>query len=261
MELHRNEGPLLLPNAYDRGSAGLLATLGFDALATTSSGAAATFGRLDGGLDRDESLDNASAIVMATDLPVSADLGNGFAADLDGVARTVSLAAAIGVAGVSIEDASGSDSSPIYEIQEAVDRITAAAEVAHGGGADVVLTARSENYLFGRLDLKDTIGRLQAYQDAGADVLFAPGLCSISDIQTLVASVDRPVNVLLVPDAPTVQELADAGVKRISVGGAFAFAAYGTMVDAATEFRDQGTATYLRLAAAGKDAVRRSFLR
>ena len=254
LELHRPGQPLLLPNPWDQGVAKILASLGFQALATTSSGFAATLGRPDGSVTLDEALVHATAIVAATDLPVSADLENCYADDLDGVAHTVRLAAETGLAGCSIEDYSGSQ---LYARAEAVDRVTAAAAAARDGG--LVLTARAENYLHGNPDLGDTIARLQSYQEAGADVLYAPGLTRIEDIRTLVSAVDLPVNVLALPGVPPVAELAAAGVSRISVGGAFAFAALGALVDAATELRDQGTYGFHRGMAAGRAATRTAF--
>ncbi|HEY6278943.1 MAG TPA: isocitrate lyase/phosphoenolpyruvate mutase family protein [Streptosporangiaceae bacterium] len=257
--LHDGPGPLLLPNPWDPGSAKLLASLGFAALATTSSGFAATLGRLDGSVTRDEALAHAAAIVAATGLPVSADLENAFADDPAGVADTVRLAIAAGLAGCSVEDSTGDDESPIYDRPLATERIAAAAEVAGAGPVHLVLTARAENYLHGRPDLADTIARLQAYQEAGADVLYAPGLTRLADIRTLVASVDRPVNVLALPTGPSVPELAEAGVSRVSVGGAFAFAALGAVVEAARELLDHGTYGYSRLTAAGRTAVQAAF--
>ena len=254
LELHRPGQPLLLPNPWDQGVAKILASLGFQALATTSSGFAATLGRLDGSVTLDEALAHATAIVAATDLPVSADLENCYADDPDGVAHTVRLAAETGLAGCSIEDYSGSQ---LYARAEAVDRVTAAAAAARDGG--LVLTARAENYLRGNPDLGDTIARLQSYQEAGADVLYAPGLTRIEDIRTLVSAVDRPVNVLAMPGVQPVAELAAAGVSRISVGGAFAFAALGAMVDAATELRDQGTYGFQSGAGTGRAATRTAF--
>jgi 2-methylisocitrate lyase-like PEP mutase family enzyme len=251
LELHRPGQPLLLPNPWDQGAAKILASLGFQALATTSSGFAATLGRLDGSVTLDEALGHATAIVAATDLPVSADLENCYADDVDGVAHTVRLAAETGLAGCSIEDYSG---SRVYDRAEAVDRVAAAVAAARDGG--LVLTARAENYLHGNPDLGDTIARLQAYQEAGADVLYAPGLTRIEDIRTLVSSVDRPVNVLAMSGVPSAAELAEAGVSRISVGGAFAFAALGALVDAATELRDKGTYGFQGAAAAGRAATR-----
>ena len=256
--LHRPGDPLLLPNPWDQGSAKVLAALGFRALATTSSGFAATLGRLDGTVSREEALAHAAAVVAATDLPVSADLEKCFADDPAGVARTVALAAQTGLAGCSVEDFTGDEDRPVYDIGLAAERVAAAAQAAHTGPARLVLTARSENYLHGRQDLADTITRLQAYQAAGADVLYAPGLTSLADIRQLVTAVDRPVNVVATSGAPPVGELAKAGVSRVSVGGAFAFAALGALADAATELRDNGTYGYLAGSAAGKKAVQRA---
>src|SRR5215208_6354097 len=180
--LHHESTPLLLPNPWDVGSAKLLASLGFRALATTSSGFAATLGRVDGSVTREEALAHGAAIAAATALPVSADLENLFADDPEGVAQTVRLAIDAGLAGCSIEDYSGRDDDPIYDSAAAAERVAAAAEAAHSGPRPFVLTARSENFLHGRRDLDDTIARLQAYQEAGADVLYAPGLRSIGDI-------------------------------------------------------------------------------
>jgi len=255
LDLHRPGSPLLMPNPWDQGSATLLASLGFRALATTSSGFAWTLGRLDGSVSRDEALAHAAAIVAVTGLPVSADLESCFPDDPGGVARTVTLAARTGLAGCSIEDFTGEEEQPIYDIGLAAERVAAAAAAAHSGAARLVLTARAENYLHGRPDLADTIARLQAYQAAGADVLYAPGLTSLADIRQVVTAVDRPVNVIARAGAPSVSELAEAGVSRVSVGGAFAFAAIGALVDAATELRDQGTYGYLRGSAVGRQAV------
>jgi 2-methylisocitrate lyase-like PEP mutase family enzyme len=259
LELHHGEGPLLLPNPWDQGSARLLAWLGFQALATTSSGHAATVGRLDGSVTRSEALDHAAAIVAATELPVSADLENGFADDPAGVADTVRLAAEAGLAGCSVEDATGDHDRPVYDARLAAERVQAAAGAAHRGPVRLVLTARAENYLYGRPDLADTIARLQAYQAAGADVLYAPGISDLEEIRQLVASVDRPVNVLARPGVPAVAELAEAGVRRVSVGGAFAFAALGALVEAATELRDAGTYGFWGQAGAGSEAARSAF--
>ena len=259
LDLHRGETPLLLANAWDRGSAKLLASLGFDALATTSSGFAATLGRLDGAASREETLTNAAEIVTATELPVSADLENGFADDPLGVGETIALAIDAGLAGCSIEDFTGDRQEPIYELSAAVERIEAAAEVAHSGPVPIVLTARAENYLHGRADLADTIARLQAYERAGADVLYAPGPTDFEEIRQIVAAVGLPVNVLARPGAPSVAELASIGVKRISVGGAFAFAALGAVVEAASELREQGTYGFWQRASAGVSAARSAF--
>jgi 2-methylisocitrate lyase-like PEP mutase family enzyme len=259
LALHHSEHPLLLPNPWDRGSARLLAWLGFQALATTSSGHAATLGRLDGSVTREEALAHAASIVAATDLPVSADLEKAFADKPSGVADTVRLALETGLAGCSVEDSSGREDAPIYDPALAAERVAAAAEAAHGGPVHLVLTARAENWLYGRPDLADTIARLQAYQEAGADVLYAPGLERLEDIRQLVASVDRPVNVLALPGAPTVPELAAAGVSRVSVGGAFAFAALGAVVEAARELREQGTYRFWEQARAGAKSARSAF--
>jgi anti-anti-sigma factor len=256
LALHTRARPLLLPNPWDAGSAKLLASLGFEALATTSSGFAATLGRLDGSLTRAEALHHAAEIVSATALPVSADLENGFADEPDGVAETVQLAIEAGLAGCSIEDFSGDDGDPIYDLQLATARIAAAVEAA---GGRIVLTARAENHLNGRDDLDDTIARLRAYGAAGADVLYAPGLTRIADIRRVVAEVGRPVNVLAFAGAPTVGELAAVGVKRISVGGAFAFAAIDGLVEAARELREDGTYGFLARARSGGRAARAAF--
>jgi 2-methylisocitrate lyase-like PEP mutase family enzyme len=259
LRLHGERRPLLLPNVWDAGSAKLLESLGFEALATTSSGHAATLGRLDGSVSREEVLAHAAAIVAATELPVSADLENGFAVDPDGVAETVALALQTGLAGCSIEDFTGDSDEPIYELGAARARVAAAAEAAHRGPATLVLTARAENHIRGRPDLDDTIVRLQAYEDAGADVLYAPGLSSAHDVARLVESVSRPVNVLVVPGVTTISELGDLGVSRVSVGGAFAFVALGALVEAALELRDRGTYSFLERSAAGSRAAREAF--
>ena len=258
-ELHRRGRPLLLPNPWDVGSARVLASLGFEALATTSSGFAATLGRLDGGVTRDEAIAHAAQIVRATPLPVSADLENCFADDPDGVAETAAAAVAAGLAGFSIEDFSGSAAGPIYDRGLAAERVAAAVEVAHRAAAPLVVTARAENFLHDRPDLGDTITRLQAYQEAGADVLYAPGPTRAEDIRAIVTSVDRPVNVLARAGAPTVAERAELGVSRISVGGAFAFAAMGGLVAAARELREAGTYSYSSAAATGAQAAREAF--
>jgi 2-methylisocitrate lyase-like PEP mutase family enzyme len=261
LELHRRGHPLLMPNAWDLGSAAVLAGLGFQALATTSSGHAATLGRLDGAVSRDEALAHAAAMSAGTDLPVSADLENGFADDPDGVAETIGLARKAALAGCSVEDYSGHPEGGIYEIGLARERIVAAAENAHSGPVRLVLTARAENLIRGRDDLPDTIARLQAYQEAGADVLFAPGLVTAQDIRRVVESVDRPVSVLAIPGAPSTAELAALGVSRVSVGGAFAFAAFGALCEAAEELRDRGTYGYLDRSGVGVKAARSAFRR
>ena len=250
--LHEGPGPLLLPNPWDAGSARLLASLGFAALATTSGGFAATLGRLDGEVTREEALGHAALIAAATPLPVSADLENAFADEPAGVAETIGLATAAGLAGCSVEDYTRRPGEPIYDLGLARERVAAAASAAKAAPGPLVLTARAENYLHGRPDLADTIRRLQAYQDAGADVLYAPGLTSLADIRAVVSSVDRPVNVLAFAGAPAVPQLAEAGVRRISVGSAFSNAALGALVSSAREVREQGTYGFLDLAATGR---------
>jgi 2-methylisocitrate lyase-like PEP mutase family enzyme len=250
--LHRPGQPLLMPNAWDAGSAKILASLGFEALATTSSGHAATLGRLDYSLTLEEALAGARVIVDAVDRPVSADLENCF----EDPAETVRRAVQTGLAGCSIEDFSGDPDEPIYPLELAAERVAAAAEAASG---NLVLTARAEGYLHGRKDLDDTIARLRAYQTAGADVLYAPGLATAEEIGRLVEAVARPVNVLARPGMPPVAELAALGVARISVGGGFAFAALGSMVTAAQELREHGTYEYAQLAAVGLRAAREAF--
>ena len=260
LELHGRDTPLLLANPWDAGSAKLLEALGFEALATTSSGFAATLGRLDGSVTRAEALAHAAAIVEATALPVSADLENGFADDPAGVAQTVRGAIGAGLAGCSIEDFTGDEAGPIYCLEHAVARIAAAADAAHDGAAGLVLTARAENHIHGVDDLDDTIARLRAYGEAGADVLYAPGLTRMEDIRRVVVAVaPRPLNVLAVPGAPDVGALAAAGVRRISVGGAFAFAAIEAVADAARELREQGTYGFLQRSRAGSALARRAF--
>jgi 2-methylisocitrate lyase-like PEP mutase family enzyme len=257
--LHVPGHPLLMPNPWDQGTARVLAHLGFAALATTSSGYAGTLGRPDGSVTREDALAHAASIVSAVAVPVSADLENGFADDPAAVADTVAAAMAVGLAGCSVEDFSRDDTAPIYEPGLAADRVAAAAQAAHAG-TGLVLTARAENYLHGRPDLADTITRLQAYQEAGADVLYAPGLSSVDDIRRLVASVDRPVNVLVRPNGPTVAELAAAGVARISVGGAFSLVALGALARAGRELLEQGTYSFFALAADGRAVAEAAFV-
>lgn len=255
LELHRRPHPMLvMPNAWDVGSAKLLASLGFEALATTSSGFAATLGLPDGAVGREQVLAHAAALVAAVGVPVSADLENCYAADPAGVRETIAAAAATGLAGASIEDHTGRADDPIYDLVEATERVRAAADAARSAPGGLVLTARAENYLHGRPDLADTIARLVAYRDAGADVLYAPGLTDREEISSVVRAVDAPVNVLLVPQAPSLEELADLGVARVSVGGALAFAAYGGLVRAARDLRD-GMRSYHELAATGRQAL------
>ena len=258
LALHDGPAPLLMPNPWDQGSAKLLASVGFEALATTSSGFAATLGRLDGSVSRDEALQHAAAVVAATDLPVSADLENGFGDEPSAVVKTVELAVGAGLAGCSVEDYNrGADA--IYEPGLAAERVRAAAEAAHAGPVRLVLTARAENHIHGRDDLTDTIARLQSFQAAGADVLFAPGVVRPADIRQLVASLDRPINVLVVPGAPPIADLAALGVRRVSVGGAFAFVALGSVLEAARELLDKGTYGYWETARPGGTAARAAF--
>ncbi|MEY2397479.1 MAG: hypothetical protein QOJ00_653 [Actinomycetota bacterium] len=250
LALHRPGDPLLQPNAFDVGSAKVLASLGFAAIATTSGGFAATMGRLDGQMSLDEVITHCEALAGAVDIPVAADFENGFADAPGDVAANVTRAAATGLVGCSIEDWSGSE---IYDLSHAVDRIAAAAEAAHGADTPIALTARAENLIKGRDDLADTIARLQAYRAAGADVLFAPGLRSVERIKAVADEVDGPLNVLVLPGSPPVAEVAAAGAARISVGGSFAIVAYAAMVKAATELKGPGT--YDGIARAFDDAA------
>jgi 2-methylisocitrate lyase-like PEP mutase family enzyme len=244
--LHEREGAFIIPNPYDAGTARLLALLGFEALATTSAGCAFALGQKDYTLTREQVLKHAAEIVAATDLPVSADLEGGFGDDPQTVAETLQLAIKTGLAGGSIEDSTGRADNPIYEHQLAVERVRAAAEVAKALPFPFMLTARCENYLAGKTDLKDTIARLQAYQEAGANALYAPGLRTKEDIAALVSSVDRPVNVLMpLQDVHfTFAELSEIGVKRVSVGSALSRAALGAFLRAAREMKQQGTFTF-----------------
>jgi 2-methylisocitrate lyase-like PEP mutase family enzyme len=249
---------LLLSNAWDAGSAKLLESLGFQAIATTSSGYAASLGRLDYSVSQVEAVGHAAALASAVRIPVSADFEDGFGEDPAAVADSVRLALEVGLAGCSVEDWS-SEGQHLYEPQVAAERVAAAAKVAHSGPVRLVLTARAENYLRGKPDLDDTIARLQAYQEAGADVLYAPALDRPEELAALLRSVDLPVNVLVRTGVPSVSELSALGVKRVSVGGAFAFAAYGAMVGAANELLEHGTYGYVDLSAAGVKAARGAF--
>jgi len=244
--LHERPGAFVIPNPWNAGTARVLTALGFEALATTSAGYAFAVGRRDSaaGLTRDEILENAKAIVEATDLPVSADLEDGFGRSPELCAETIRLASNIGLAGGSIEDATGDPNDPIYEFQLAVERVAAAAKAAHD--CQFLLTARAENFLHGRPDLVDTVRRLRAFAEAGAEVLYAPGLPGLEAIREVCASVSKPINVVMGLKGATfsVEELAAAGVKRISVGGALARAALGAFVRAAREMKDKGTFTF-----------------
>jgi len=259
LQLHHADQPLLMPNPWDQGSAKLLASLGFQALATTSGGFAATLGRLDGNVSRDEALGHAALIVAATEVPVSADLENCFADDPTGVVSTIEGAIAAGLSGCSVEDFSGNPATGIYELGLAAERVAAAAEAAHRGPVHLVLTARAENHIRGVSDLDDTIARLRAYQEAGADVLFAPGLTTAEDIRRVVESVQLPLNIVTRPGLPSVAELAALGVRRISVGQAFAYGGYGATAEAARELLQQGTYGFMDRATAGVKAGREAF--
>jgi 2-methylisocitrate lyase-like PEP mutase family enzyme len=259
--LHVPGTPLLMPNAWDEGSARLFAAIGCAAIATTSGGFAATRGRLDGAMTRDEVLTHCGDLVASVDVPVSADLENGFADDPVGVAATIEAAINEGLAGGSVEDFTGRRDDPIYELGHAAERVRAAAEAAHNGPVPFVLTARAENYLHGRVDLADTIARLQAYQEAGADVLFAPRVVDPTELRELLAAVDVPVSVLILPDAPAIKELAELGVSRISVGGAIAVASYGFAVEAVKQLQEEGTANYWDMAGAARAGIQATFVK
>jgi 2-methylisocitrate lyase-like PEP mutase family enzyme len=241
-------GAFIIPNPWDAGSARILAGLGFEALATTSSGFAFSLGRRDGMVTRDEALAHCRSVADATDVPVAADLENCFGDDPKVVAETIRLAAATGIVGGSVEDFSGDDGRPIYEHALAVERVAAAVEAARALPFPFTLTARTENYLHGRTDLSDTIRRLRAFAEAGADVLFAPGLPSLEAIKTVCdAAAPRPVNVLvgIKGRAFSVAELAAAGVRRISLGGALTRVAFGALLSAAREMKEKGTFTFV----------------
>lgn len=252
-ELHRGDDVLVMPNAWDLGSARILAHLGARAIATTSGGAAAARGVADGQLDVETVLAHGDELARAVEVPVSADLENGFADDPDGVAATVRRAGATALAGISIEDWSG---SAIYDRTLAVERVAAAVEAARGR---LLVTARAENHFRGVDDLEDTITRLQSYQRAGADVVYAPAIRTPEQIRAVVSAVDVPVNVLAVPGTPPVAELAALGVRRVSVGGAFAFHAYAALADVATELLTRGTYGYTESAGRGRRVARDAF--
>lgn len=241
--LHRGPGAFIIPNPWDTGSARILAAMGFPALATTSAGMAFALGIPEGSATRDQILDHCRQIVSATPLAVSADLEKGFGDSPDSVAETIRASASTGLAGGSIEDHTGDPNRPIYDFPLAVERIAAAVEAARSLPGDFVLTARCENLLWGRDDLDDTIRRLQAFEAAGADVLYAPGLYDLETIRTVCSSVSKPVNVVMGMPGTTfgLAELAAAGVKRVSVGSALARRAYGVFIDAAREMRTDGT--------------------
>ncbi len=244
--LHMGERAFVIPNPWDAGTARLLTQLGFQALATTSAGYAFSVGKPDSTIGRDETMAHVKAIVSASELPVSADLENGFGDAPEMVAETVKLAAEAGLVGGSIEDVSGREDGGVYDIGLAFERVRAAAEVVRGLPFPFTLTARAENYLVGRPDLNDTIKRLQAYQEAGADVLYAPGLRTREDIAAVVSAVDLPVNVIMGLQGVqlSVAELSAIGVKRISVGSALSRAALGAFLRAAREMREAGTFSF-----------------
>jgi 2-methylisocitrate lyase-like PEP mutase family enzyme len=253
--LHERDRAFIIPNPWDVGTARLLAQLGFEALATTSAGYSFSVGQPDNSVTRAEMMQHAAAIASATDLPVSADLENGFGDSPEIVAETFRLAAAAGLVGGSIEDMSRQPGRPIYEIGFAMDRVQAAAEIVRDLPFAFTLTARAENYLGGHPDLGDTIERLQAYQAAGADVLYAPGIVSQDDIAAIVKSVDRPVNVVMGLQGIqlTLAELSGLGVKRVSVGSALSRAALGAFLRAAREMREHGTFTFAEQAVGYRD--------
>lgn len=246
--LHQRDHAFIIPNPWDVGTARMLAYLGFEALATTSAGFAFSAGRKDNTVGRDQVIRHVAAIASATDLPVSADLENGFGDAPEMAAETIRLAAATGAVGGSIEDATERPDNPIYDKELAKDRVRAAVEAARSLPFPFTLTARAENYLHARPDLKDTIARLQSYQEAGADVLYAPGLTTKEDIAAVVSSVNRPVNVVMGLRGVQLDlaTLSAMGVKRVSVGSALCRVALGAFLRAAREMREQGTFTFAK---------------
>ena len=255
--LHGRPGAFIMPNPWDTGTARLLASLGFEALATTSLGVANSLGRPDGtgAVSRAEVIANCRTIADATDLPVNADLENGYADEPRAAAEIIRLASEAGVVGGSIEDATGDPARPIYDFTLAVERVQAAVEVARALPVPFLLTARAENLIHGRLDLDDTIKRLQAFEAAGADVLYAPGLRDLPTIRAVVSAVRRPVNVVMshIDPALTAAELAAAGVKRISVGGSLSRLALAAFLRGAREMKDTGGFTWARETVTGKE--------
>jgi methylisocitrate lyase len=256
-ELHR-AGCFVIPNPWDAGSARVLAQLGFPALATTSSGFAWSVGRPDNHVTLDEALAHLRSIATSVSIPVNADFEGGFAVEPEGVAINVAAAVTTGVAGLSIEDSTGDASHPLFAFELAVERIRAARQAIDDSGTGVLLTARSEGFIVGRPDLEETIRRLRAFSDAGADCLYAPGLRSPDDIAAVVSDVTpKPVNVLVGGPFATVETLAALGVRRISVGGALARAAWTGFLDAAQEIAERGTFSALGRAVAFADLNRR----
>jgi 2-methylisocitrate lyase-like PEP mutase family enzyme len=245
--LHRTPGAFLMPNPWDAGSARILAGLGFEALAMSSGAFAGTLGRRDGKVRREEALAHARAVVAAVELPVSADLENGFGHDAAVAAETVRLAAETGLVGCSIEDASGERDRPLYDIGHAAERVAASAAAAKALGFDFILTARAENFIRGNLDLDDTIKRLQAYERAGADVLMAPGLPDVAAIKAVCTSLSKQFNFMagIKGKSFTAADLAAAGVRRISLATSLYRAAMSGLISAAQEARGNGTFSYL----------------
>ncbi len=256
-ELHEIEGGFILPNPWDLGSTRLLETMGFSALATTSQGAAAALGRSDGELTRDEAISHARSLNAATDLPLSADLENGFGDSPDDAGTTVRAAVDAGIAGCSIEDYGAG--TGLYEFGLAVDRVRAAVDALPRDESRLVLTARCENHLRGNPDLSDTIKRLQAYQEAGAEVLYAPALSALDDIEAVLRSIDRPLNVLLLPGGPSAARLRAIGVQRISVGSALAWAAYAGLAEAARELIEGESHDYYARALGNAELFRKAW--
>jgi 2-methylisocitrate lyase-like PEP mutase family enzyme len=256
--LHERDRAFIIPNPWDVGTARILEQLGFEALATTSAGFAFSRGKADGQVGRTAMLAHVAEIASATDLPVSGDLENGYGDDPETAADTIRMAAAAGLVGGSIEDATGRPDEPIYELEQAAERVRAAVEAARALPFTFTLTARAENYLHGRPDLKDTIRRLQAFQEAGADVLYAPGLTTREEIVGVIKAVDRPVNMLMgmAGIGLSMAELSELGVKRVSTGGALARAALGAFLEAAQEMRESGTFTFTQTAASGRELNR-----
>jgi len=258
IELHHRDGAFIIPNPWNEGSARLLEALGFEALATTSSGFAYSLGRADGEVGLEEKLEHCRRLCAATTIPVSADLENGYAEDPERAAETITRAAEAGVVGGSIEDFSGDATSPIYELELAVERVSAAVAAARELPFPFTLTARAENFLHRRKDLDDTIRRLQAFENAGADVLYAPGLTSLDQVRAVTSALTKPVNVLgVMVKGVNVSQLAEAGAKRVSIGGALARAAWAPVLRAVSEMRDSESFDWTRDLAAGSEVERR----
>jgi 2-methylisocitrate lyase-like PEP mutase family enzyme len=253
--LHEGPGAFVMPNPWDTGTARILTGLGYEALATTSGGLAFGLGRKDGKamVTRAEALEHSALIAAATALPVNGDLENGFGHDPESVAETIRGAGAAGLVGCSIEDSTSAPGEPIYPLSQSVERIAAAVEAAAALPFPFTLTARAENFLHGRPDLDDTIARLQAFEKAGADVLYAPLLRDLADVRTLCSSLTRPVNFLALPDGPSVAELAEAGVRRISLGTGLVKVALGALIHAARDVRESGRFDSLASGASGSD--------